>query len=55
MALKNYARNFKIRNSRFHKDFVKSPLLWKNEKFALTEKKIRQMNYLVISLVKPLL
>ena len=29
--------------------------LWKNEKFSLTEKKIRQINYLVISLVKPLL
>ena len=28
--------------------------MWKNEKFALT-KKIRQINHLVISLVKPLL
>ena len=28
---------------------------WKNEKFSLTEKKIRQINYLVNSLVKPLL
>ena len=27
----------------------------KNENFSLTEKKIRQINYLVISLVKPLL
>ena len=29
--------------------------MWKNEKFSLTEKKFRQINYLVISLVKPLL
>ena len=29
--------------------------VWKNEKFSLTEKKFRQINYLVISLVKPLL
>ena len=29
--------------------------LWKNEKFSLTEKKFRQINHLVISLVKPLL
>ena len=29
--------------------------MWKNEKFTLTEKIIRQINYLVISLVKPLL
>ena len=27
----------------------------KNDNFSLTEKKIRQINYLVISLVKPLL
>ena len=25
--------------------------VWKNEKFSLSEKKIRQVNYLVISLV----
>ena len=29
--------------------------MWKNEKFTLTEEKFRQINYLVISLVKPLL
>ena len=29
--------------------------MWKNEKFSLAEKKFRQNNYLVISLVKPLL
>ena len=29
--------------------------VWKNEKFSLIEKKIRQINYLVIHLVKPLL
>ena len=29
--------------------------VWKNEKFSLTKKKFRQINYLVISLVKPLL
>ena len=29
--------------------------LWKLQKFSLTEKKFRQINYLVISLVKPLL
>ena len=29
--------------------------VWKNEKFSLTEKKIRQITYLVISLVKPML
>ena len=29
--------------------------VWKNGKFSLTEKKFRQINYLVISLVKPLL
>ena len=28
--------------------------LWKNEKFFLTEKKFRQINHLLISLVKPL-
>ena len=27
--------------------------VWKNEKFALIEKKFRETNYLVISLVKP--
>ena len=30
-------------------------ILWKNEKFTLTEKKFRQINYLVTLLVKPLL
>ena len=30
-------------------------VLWKNKKFSLTEKKFRQINHLVISLVKPLL
>ena len=29
--------------------------LWKNAKFTLTVKKFRQINYLVILLVKPLL
>ena len=29
--------------------------VWKNEKLSLTEKLFRQINYLVISLVKPLL
>ena len=29
--------------------------VWNNEKFTITEKKFRQINYLVISLVKPLL
>ena len=29
--------------------------VWKNEKFTLTEKKFRQINCLVISLVKPML
>ena len=29
--------------------------VWKLQKFSLTEKKFRQINYLVISLVKPLL
>ena len=29
--------------------------MWKNEKFSFTKKKFRQINYLVISLVKPLL
>jgi len=29
--------------------------VWKNEKFTLTEIKFRQINYLVNSLVKPLL
>ena len=29
--------------------------VWKNEKFSLTEEKFRQINCLVISLVKPLL
>ena len=29
--------------------------VWKNEKFTLTEKFFRQINYLVISLVKQLL
>ena len=29
--------------------------VWKNDEFTLTAKKFRQINYLVISLVKPLL
>ena len=29
--------------------------VWKNRKFSLTDKNFRQINYLVISLVKPLL
>ena len=32
-----------------------SVLVWKNDKFYLTEKIFREINYLVISLVKPLL
>ena len=46
-------RNFcdKIVAVRFFCNFP----VWKNDKFSLTEKKIRQINYLVISLVKPLL
>ena len=31
------------------------PTVWKNEKFSLTENNFRQINYLVISWVKPLL
>ena len=37
----------KIKNKRF--------TVWKNEKFGLTEKIFRQINSLVICLVKPLL
>ena len=29
--------------------------MWKNEKFSLSEKKFRQIKYLVIPLVKPLI
>ena len=36
-------------------DCISQLTVWKNEKFSLTEKKFRQINYLVISLVKPLL
>jgi len=34
---------------------INSHTMWKNEIFSLTEKKSRQINYLVISLVTPLL
>ena len=37
------------------KFFTLPHTVWKNEKFTLTEEKFRQINYLVISLVKPLL
>ena len=34
--------------------FFHTVTVWKNEKISLTEKKFRQINYLVISLLKPL-
>ena len=44
-------------NFKWYNNFINSTLctVCKNEKFSLTEKKIRQINYLVISFVKPLL
>ena len=49
----------KILKSRFDEKMFGSEffhtVVWKNEKFSLTEKTFRQINYLVISLVKPLL
>ena len=47
-------KKFKTRNnSHRYENF--SLTLWKLQKFTLAEKKFRQINYLVISLVKPLL
>ena len=55
-------RNFVSTEKKKKKKIVKSPhrvprhsVEKRNEKFSLTEKKFRQINYLVISLVKPLL
>ena len=52
----------RLRNERespwfqFHENFafIVHSAVWKNEKFSLNEKKIRQINYLATSLVKPL-
>ena len=44
-----------VRSSLFLYMHYVTHTVWKNEKFSLTEKKFRQISYLVISLVKPLL
>ena len=58
LAKPSFSRNFCGKSVREFLQFprtVQCDTVWNTEKFSLTEKKFRQISYLVISLVKPLL